>query len=73
MLVLSSFVNGLINVVGSYSAGQPDTAALDLVLTITSVLWWKEANDPQLLSYDQLAILATFSAHGYHIHNCRGG
>ena len=72
MLVLSSAINGLRNVSASYLSGQTELAMLDIGLTVTSVLWWREAKDDRLLTLDQLAIIATFSGHAYRVGQCHG-
>jgi len=70
MLVASSVLNGLRNVMTSCSEGFYDIGLFDMTLAITSVLWWRKANDRRLLALDQMAIAMAFICRAYHIERC---
>ena len=70
MLVASSIANGIRNVLTSWSYGFYDIATLDAMLALTSVLWWKEANDRYYLGLDQTAIAAGFLYRSHQISRC---
>jgi len=70
ILVVSSVLNGLRNVIASCSEGFYDMGMFDMTLAMTSVLWWREANDRRLLALDQIAIAMAFFCRAYHIERC---
>jgi len=70
LLVISSAFNGCRNVVASYTAGLHNHALFNLILATTSVLWWREAKNINLLLIDQAAITLVFSNHALHIYHC---
>ncbi len=70
ILVVSSVLNGLRNVMTSCSEGFYDIGLFDMTLAITSVLWWREANDRRLLALDRMAIATAFFCRAYHIERC---
>ncbi len=71
LLVASSCVNGARNVFNSYNGGQNVGAAADRVLTVTSVLWWKDASSQVFLTCDKVAVIWAFTTHAYHIQRCQ--
>jgi len=63
LLVSSSIVNGLTNVVMATHTGLHVIALANAYVLVTSVRWWNNTDDVYALKMDRLAVVIAYSMH----------